>query len=205
MSYTHFFVFVNSNALSIMPAPFVFICEHYICHRWIGDSCGQSFMQTHFSHLSVWLHVCLCGMVCFLELFQLNNPFPCIHSLQQAETPSDMQEIGSHTERSSSLDHQSTPRLCPFVTEVDRSAASRSSPICTWRAVGQSPVPSVACQNPTGPTALRKCKYPLMVSMQMDASMTIAPVLAVFVRGQYRRAITMTQQNYACSEAPFLC
>lgn len=171
--------FVN-NASTL----YIHMREHCICHRWIGDSCGQSFMQTHFSHLSVWPHVCLCGMVRFLALIQPNNPFPCIHSLQQAETPSDMPEMGSHTERSSSLGHQSTPLFCPFVTEVDRSAASRSSPICTWRAVGQSPVPSVACQNPTGPTALRKCKYPLMVWMQMDASMTIAPVLAVFVRGR---------------------
>lgn len=132
------------------------------------------------------------GCFAFLVLFWFANSFRRIHGLQQVETPSNMQK---HKDRRadptqsgrdpSHINHPyafASPRAS--VTEVDRSAAPRSTPICTWRAGAQSPVPSVACQNPTGPAALRKCKYPLMVLMQMDASMTIAPVLALFVSSQ---------------------
>lgn len=47
----------------------------------------------------------------------------------------------------------------------------------------------------------RKCKYPLMALIQMDAPMTIGPRacgLGFFLSARNAEATTITQQNYAC-------
>lgn len=50
----------------------------------------------------------------------------------------------------------------------------------------------------------RKCKYPLMALIQMDALMTIAPLCLWFgfLSVRNTEATTITQQNYACRTSP---
>lgn len=110
-----------------------------------------------------------------------------------------------------------TTTLHPFTLLLHCLRSVRSSdgltgarPLVTTQSAPQEPVAEIHSlllnvKKPAGQVALRKCKYPLMGWMQMDAFMTIAPRAGSFCEWAAEKAITITQQNYACRQGLFSC